>query len=245
MFSVPSKLRFSLRQGRTIVYCIGREPGQCRGEGSGECHLLPAGDVSAGHCHHQPLAQVRTICQTSCLLSAGPGTGGPDKTEGGGGGSSQLLCPKCGSPCEHVATFISSTRSVTFTSSCDQTSDQSCSRFVKCDKCSHFFVVLSEQDQKARVKEAGKEMEGKGSASTTRKPPPYPKKIYEYLDSHIIGQEKAKKALSVAVYNHYKRIYHNIPVNKKSDKYQTDLSADPATNRHLPSHRSVHVFYVV
>ena len=104
-------------------------------------------------------------------------------------------------------------------------------RFVKCDKCSHFFVVLSEQDQKARVKEAGKEMEGKGSTSNTRKPPPYPKKIYEYLDSHIIGQEKAKKALSVAVYNHYKRIYHNIPVNKKTDKFQTDLAADPSTNR--------------
>ena len=111
-------------------------------------------------------------------------------------------------------------------------------RFVKCDKCSHFFVVLSEQDQKARVKEAGKEMEGKGSTSNTRKPPPYPKKIYEYLDSHIIGQEKAKKALSVAVYNHYKRIYHNIPVNKKTDKFQTDLAADPSTNRQLPSHRS-------
>ena len=111
-------------------------------------------------------------------------------------------------------------------------------RFVKCDKCSHFFVVLSEQDQKARVKEAGKEMEGKGSTSNTRKPPPYPKKIYEYLDSHIIGQEKAKKALSVAVYNHYKRIYHNIPVNKKTDKFQPDLAADPSTNRQLPSHRS-------
>ena len=111
-------------------------------------------------------------------------------------------------------------------------------RFVKCDKCSHFFVVLSEQDQKARVKEAGKEMEGKNATSNTRKPPPYPKKIYEYLDSHIIGQEKAKKALSVAVYNHYKRIYHNIPVNKKTDKFQTDLAADPSTNRQLPSHRS-------
>merc|ERR1719300_399760 len=47
------------------------------------------------------------------------------------------------------------------------------------------------------------------------------------------------KALSVAVYNHYKRIYHNIPVNKKSDKYQTDLAADPATNRPLPSHRDL------
>ena len=106
---------------------------------------------------------------------------------------------------------------------------------MKCDKCSHFFVVLSEQDQKAKAKE-NKDMES-GKASSSRKPPPYPKKIYEYLNSHIIGQEKAKKALSVAVYNHYKRIYHNIPVNKKSDKFSSDLSADPNTNRHLPSHR--------
>jgi len=203
MFSVPSKLRFSLRQGRTIVYLIGRDPGE----------------VSVSH--HCCRLQARHVSQSSSLLSdkTGPGPGGPDKTEGGGGGS--LLCPKCGSPCEHVATFISSTR------------------FVKCDKCSHFFVVLSEQDQKARVKESGKEMEGKGSTSNTRKPPPYPKKIYEYLDSHIIGQEKAKKALSVAVYNHYKRIYHNIPVNKKTDKFQTDLAADPSTNRQLPSHRDL------
>ena len=36
----------------------------------------------------------------------------------------------------------------------------------------------------------------------------------------IPGQEAAKKALSVAVYNHYKRIYHNIPVNKKNDRGQ-------------------------
>ena len=36
----------------------------------------------------------------------------------------------------------------------------------------------------------------------------------------FLGQEAAKKALSVAVYNHYKRIYHNIPVNKKNDRGQ-------------------------
>lgn len=33
----------------------------------------------------------------------------------------------------------------------------------------------------------------------------------EYLNRHVIGQELAKKVLSVAVYNHYKRIYHNVP----------------------------------
>ena len=35
---------------------------------------------------------------------------------------------------------------------------------------------------------------------------PKPKEIKEILDSYVIGQESAKKALSVAVYNHYKRI---------------------------------------
>ena len=36
---------------------------------------------------------------------------------------------------------------------------------------------------------------------------PTPKEIKEYMDGYIIGQEEAKIALSVAVYNHYKRIY--------------------------------------
>ncbi|OLT20819.1 ATP-dependent protease ATP-binding subunit ClpX [Actinomadura sp. CNU-125] len=35
---------------------------------------------------------------------------------------------------------------------------------------------------------------------------PKPREIYEFLDSYVIGQESAKKAMAVAVYNHYKRI---------------------------------------
>ena len=38
---------------------------------------------------------------------------------------------------------------------------------------------------------------------------PTPMEMKSFLDSYIIGQEDAKIALSVAVYNHYKRIYHN------------------------------------
>ncbi len=35
---------------------------------------------------------------------------------------------------------------------------------------------------------------------------PKPREIYEFLEQYVIGQEIAKKALSVAVYNHYKRV---------------------------------------
>ena len=37
---------------------------------------------------------------------------------------------------------------------------------------------------------------------------PKPREIKSYLDSYVIGQEYAKRVLSVAVYNHYKRIQH-------------------------------------
>ena len=35
---------------------------------------------------------------------------------------------------------------------------------------------------------------------------PKPKEIYDFLEEYVIGQEEAKKSLSVAVYNHYKRV---------------------------------------
>src|SRR6058998_3380217 len=35
---------------------------------------------------------------------------------------------------------------------------------------------------------------------------PKPREIYEFLDQYVIGQDTAKKSLSVAVYNHYKRV---------------------------------------
>lgn len=46
-------------------------------------------------------------------------------------------------------------------------------------------------------------------ASPVKKLPP-PKKIHDYLNRYVIGQDYAKKVLSVAVYNHYKRINNNI-----------------------------------
>ena len=65
------------------------------------------------------------------------------------------------------------------------------------------------------VKLAGdylKEVDGQGS-----KPAPgkieklmKPKEIHQFLDQYVIGQDRAKKILSVSVYNHYKRINNNL-----------------------------------
>lgn len=157
------------------------------------------------------------VCDKSTKEPTNGGDKGSSTTSSGSGSNKDgngkeppnkkntLSCPKCGDPCTHVETFVNATR------------------FVKCEKCHHFFVVLSEMDSKKTVKEE--------SVKGTRKPPPPPKKIMEYLDRHVVGQELAKKVLSVAVYNHYKRIYHNLPppssTNNNNNNSNTSQAIDP------------------
>jgi ATP-dependent Clp protease ATP-binding subunit ClpX len=50
-----------------------------------------------------------------------------------------------------------------------------------------------------------------------------PKDIKAHLDQYVIGQDRAKKLLSVAVYNHYKRINHNL-VDKPDDGVELEKS---------------------
>lgn len=67
----------------------------------------------------------------------------------------------------------------------------------------------------------GKDKDGKGSkaekdAAAEEKPIPKPAEIKSHLDQHIVGQDDAKKVLSVAVYNHYKRLKHNKTEGKET-----------------------------
>ncbi|KAM4572538.1 ATP-dependent clpX-like chaperone, mitochondrial isoform 2-T3 [Odontesthes bonariensis] len=173
--------------------------------------------------HFHPPVRVRSFSETAVCYAAKDGTTKDAGNDGGkksisegkrmsgsggsGKGGSQLRCPKCGDPCTHVETFVSSTR------------------FVKCEKCHHFFVVLSETDSK---KGLNKEPESAAEAvklAFSQKPPPPPKKIYAYLDKYVVGQSYAKKVLAVAVYNHYKRIYNNIPAGSRQ---QVEVEKQPS-----------------
>ncbi len=62
-----------------------------------------------------------------------------------------------------------------------------------CDEC----VDLCNDIIREEINEKGEDSESKL---------PIPQEIYQVLDEYVIGQERAKKVLSVAVYNHYKRL---------------------------------------
>ena len=69
-----------------------------------------------------------------------------------------------------------------------------------CDSCIEFCNSLLFDDERA-AKSRSK------SKKTEEFLLPKPKEIKEQLDKYVIGQDEAKKTLSVAVYNHYKRIF--------------------------------------
>ncbi len=71
-----------------------------------------------------------------------------------------------------------------------------------CDSCIEFCSSLLFED----------EIAAKGHTKHKKKPEfvlPKPQEIKAELDRYVIGQDDAKKTLSVAVYNHYKRIFKN------------------------------------
>jgi hypothetical protein len=141
------------------------------------------------------------------------------KSEGTSSGSNgrTFHCPKCGALCTHVDSLVS------------------LSRFVKCEKCNHFFVIMAEDRKPVtffteRQAQSPQQQQQEQQKQFKPTPPPPPKKIWDFLNKYIIGQDHSKKVISVAVYNHYKRINNNMlqaqaAANKKAQ--QSSENAPP------------------
>jgi ATP-dependent Clp protease ATP-binding subunit ClpX len=90
----------------------------------------------------------------------------------------QYHCSFCGKGQEHVRRLIAGPGAVYI-----------------CDECVELCREIIDEEQAPQ---------GQNRTPTTKVPTPH--KIVELLDQYVVGQERAKKVLAVAVYNHYKRI---------------------------------------
>ncbi len=67
---------------------------------------------------------------------------------------------------------------------------------------------------------SGNGKKGVKAKKPARKAVPAPKKIKEFLDQYVIGQDEAKKALAVAVHNHYRRVFSQDDSSPLLDQYK-------------------------
>ena len=79
-----------------------------------------------------------------------------------------------------------------------------------CDECVELCDEIITEEKEQELQGEGNS-EGKSHIMT-------PKEMKEKLDQYVIGQEEAKKTLSVAIYNHYKRIYSENKKDEEIDK---------------------------
>tara|TARA_Y100001970_G_C14220245_1_gene852196 strand:- start:530 stop:1795 length:1266 start_codon:yes stop_codon:yes gene_type:complete len=69
-----------------------------------------------------------------------------------------------------------------------------------CDECVDLCTDIIKEESKTSLVKSSKDV-------------PSPSEIFDFLDTYVIGQSSAKKVLSVAVYNHYKRLNHKPSTN--------------------------------
>lgn len=109
---------------------------------------------------------------------------------------SHLKCSFCGKSQEQVRKLIAGPGVYI----CDECVDL-CNEILD----EELFDSAAGAPQPAQAKEQTKRR-ARSSANISMTQIPKPREIKKHLDEHVIGQDEAKKVLSVAVYNHYKRL---------------------------------------
>ena len=114
--------------------------------------------------------------------------------------TNDLRCSICGRHKEDVETLIDTHRG-----------------FYICDRCIRGLMSAIGPSEGAAGAGAGTDAgektaggEKSAVADILSAPIPTPQQLFEHLDNYVIGQQQAKRVLSVAVYNHYKRLKHKM-----------------------------------
>lgn len=105
--------------------------------------------------------------------------------------NNELRCSICGRHKNDVETLIDTHRG-----------------FLICDRCIRGMMSTVGGSASAHGETASESSSEAAVADILSAPIPTPQKLYEHLDNYVIGQQRAKRVLSVAVYNHYKRLKH-------------------------------------
>lgn len=105
--------------------------------------------------------------------------------------NNELRCSICGRHKNDVETLIDTHRG-----------------FLICDRCIRGMMSAVGGSASAHGETASESSSEAAVADILSAPIPTPQMLYEHLDNYVIGQQRAKRVLSVAVYNHYKRLKH-------------------------------------
>lgn len=153
----------------------------------------------------------------------------------------EKYCYLCRRPESTAGPFITLPNDIHICSNCMQKSfdsfNSNAMQYIDLSKMPNInmsqFMPFDDIPKSQKVKKKKKSEEKTEDVPLTLENIPAPHKIKAMLDEYVVGQEYAKKAISVAVYNHYKRVITNSMDDIEIEKSNMLMSDLPDAERHI------------